>query len=123
MCTQTRFLCYHKAALKSYEIPLSQMLFHLMPQSIRKSNETIYKSFSYEVKGSTRISMLCMKSATCNRPFSYSTKEPGSSDIFIQIYARGSKEWRYSFDRNCAHSKTLQIVMKYRSIHIRFQNS
>ena len=58
-----------------------------------------------------------------NRPFSYSTKEPGSSDIFIQIYTRGSKEWRYSFDRNCAHSKTLQIVMKYRSLHIRFQNS
>ena len=58
-----------------------------------------------------------------HRPFCYSTKEPGSSDIFIQIYTRGSKEWRYSFDRSCAHSKILQIVMKYRSIHIRFQNS
>ena len=29
-----------------------------------------------------------------NRPFSYSTKEPGSSDIFIQFYTRGSIEWR-----------------------------
>ena len=29
-----------------------------------------------------------------NRPFSYLTKEPGSSDIFIQFYARGSTEWR-----------------------------
>ena len=29
-----------------------------------------------------------------NRPFSYSTKEPGSSDIFIQFYTRGSTEWR-----------------------------
>ena len=28
-----------------------------------------------------------------NRPFSYSTKEPGSSDIFIQFYTRGSIEW------------------------------
>ena len=58
-----------------------------------------------------------------NRPFSYSTKEPGSSDIFIQFYTPGSIEWRYSFDRNCPRSKILQIVMKYRSIHIRFQNS
>ena len=29
-----------------------------------------------------------------NRPFSYSTKEPGSSGIFIQFYRRGSIEWR-----------------------------
>ena len=29
-----------------------------------------------------------------NRPFSYSTKEPGSSVIFIQFYTRGSIEWR-----------------------------
>ena len=29
-----------------------------------------------------------------NRPFSYSTKEPGSSDIFIQLFSRGSIEWR-----------------------------
>ena len=29
-----------------------------------------------------------------NGPFSYSTKEPGSSDIFIQFYTRGSIEWR-----------------------------
>ena len=29
-----------------------------------------------------------------NRPFSYSTKEPGSSDIFIQFYSQGSIEWR-----------------------------
>ena len=28
-----------------------------------------------------------------NRLFSYSTKEPGSSDIFIQFYTRGSIEW------------------------------
>ena len=53
-----------------------------------------------------------------NRPFSYSTKEPGSSDIFIQLYARGSKKWRRSFDHNCKHSKILQNVMKYRSIYI-----
>ena len=29
-----------------------------------------------------------------NRPFSYSTKEPGSSVIFIHFYTRGSIEWR-----------------------------
>ena len=29
-----------------------------------------------------------------NRPFSYSTKESGSSDIFIHFYTRGSIEWR-----------------------------
>ena len=29
-----------------------------------------------------------------NRPFSYSTKEPGSSDIFTHFYERGSIEWR-----------------------------
>ena len=29
-----------------------------------------------------------------NRPFSYSRKEPGSSDIFIQFYTRSSIEWR-----------------------------
>ena len=29
-----------------------------------------------------------------NRPFSYSTKEPGSSDIFIQFYSQGSIELR-----------------------------
>ena len=32
--------------------------------------------------------------SAANRPFSYSTKEPGSSDIFIQFYTRGSIEWR-----------------------------
>ena len=29
-----------------------------------------------------------------NRHFSYSTKKPGSSNIFIQLYTRGSIEWR-----------------------------
>ena len=29
-----------------------------------------------------------------NRPFSYSTKEPGSSVIFIHFYTRSSIEWR-----------------------------
>ena len=29
-----------------------------------------------------------------NRPFSYITKEPGSSVIFIHFYTRGSIEWR-----------------------------
>ena len=29
-----------------------------------------------------------------NRPFSYSTKEPGSGDIFIHFYTRSSIEWR-----------------------------
>ena len=31
-----------------------------------------------------------------NRPFSYSTKEPGSSVVFIYVYARGSIKWRKS---------------------------
>ena len=30
----------------------------------------------------------------CNRPFSYSGKEPGSIVIFIHFYTRGSIEWR-----------------------------
>ena len=30
----------------------------------------------------------------CNRPFSYSTKESGSSDIFIHFYTQSSIEWR-----------------------------
>ena len=29
-----------------------------------------------------------------NRPFSYSTKESGSRDIFIHFYAQSSIEWR-----------------------------
>ena len=29
-----------------------------------------------------------------NRPFSYPTKESGSSVIFIHFYTRGSIEWR-----------------------------
>ena len=29
-----------------------------------------------------------------NRSFRYSTKEPGSSDILIHFYTRGSSEWR-----------------------------
>ena len=57
-----------------------------------------------------------------NRPFNYSTKEPGSSDIFIQFYTQGSIELCYSFDRNCALSKILQNLMKYRSSQIHFQN-
>ena len=39
-------------------------------------------------------SMSSFSSQHCNRPFSYSTKEPGSSDIFIQFYTPGSIEWR-----------------------------
>ena len=38
---------------------------------------------------------VCHKPWMChspNRPFSYSTKEPGSSDIFIQFHTRGSIE-------------------------------
>ena len=35
-----------------------------------------------------------LPNAVGNRPFSYSTKEPGSSVIFIQFYTRGSIEWR-----------------------------
>ena len=58
-----------------------------------------------------------------NRPFSYSAKEPGSSVIFIHFYARDSIEWRQSFYHNCARSKILQNVAKYRSIEILFQNS
>ena len=58
-----------------------------------------------------------------NRPLSYSTKEPGSNDIFIQFYTRGLIEWRWSLDRKCTHSKILRNVMKYCSIHILFQNN
>ena len=50
-----------------------------------------------------------------NRPFSYSTKESGSSVIFIHFYTRGSIEWRYGFYLNCAHSKILQNLMKSHS--------
>ena len=32
------------------------------------------------------------------RPFSYSTKEPGSSVIFIHFYTRGSIEWRVELE-------------------------
>ena len=55
-----------------------------------------------------------------NRPFSYSTNEPGSSVIFVHLYTRGSIEWRQSFYHNCAHSKILQNVAKFRSILILF---
>ena len=34
------------------------------------------------------------KESNENRPFSYSTKEPGSSVIFIHFYTRRSIEWR-----------------------------
>ena len=34
----------------------------------------------------------------------------------IHFHTRGSIEWRKSFYRNCAHSKILQNVTKYRSI-------
>ena len=60
--------------------------------------------------------------ADVNRPFSYSAKEPGSSVIFIHFYTRDSIEWRKSFYHNCAHSKILQNVAKYRSIEILSQN-
>ena len=53
-----------------------------------------------------------------NRPFSYTTKEPGSSVIFIHFYMRGSIEWRQSFGLHCAHSKILQIVANCRSLLI-----
>ena len=49
---------------------------------------------------------------SANRPFSYSTIESGSSDIFIHFYTRGSIEWFQSFYQYCAHSKILQNVMK-----------
>ena len=35
-----------------------------------------------------------MAASKYDRPFSYSTKEPGSSVIFIHFYMRGSIEWR-----------------------------
>ena len=35
-----------------------------------------------------------IKVAQANRPFSYSTKEPGSCDILIQFYSQGSIELR-----------------------------
>ena len=47
------------------------------------------------------------------RPFSYSTKEPGSSVIFKHFYTQGAIEWRKSFYHNCAHSKILHTVAKY----------
>ena len=43
-----------------------------------------------------------------NRPFSYSKKESGPSNIFILIYTKGSIEWRCSCYRHCSHSKILQ---------------
>ena len=58
-----------------------------------------------------------------NRPFSYSTKESGSSDIFIHFYTQNSIEWRWGFYRYCPHSKILQNVSKRRSIEVLFQNS
>ena len=56
-----------------------------------------------------------------HRPFSYSTKEPGSSVIFIHFYTRRSIQWRYSFDPYCANSKILQNEAKYRLILILFR--
>ena len=44
----------------------------------------------------------------CNRLFSYSAKEPGSSVTFIHFYTRNSIEWRWVFYHYFAHSKTLQ---------------
>ena len=35
----------------------------------------------------------CLYEFDTNRPFTYSTKEPGSSVIFIHFYTRGSSEW------------------------------
>ena len=50
---------------------------------------TIRKTIVCKAHGVSSISKICL-----NRPFSYSTKEPGSSDIFVQFYTRGSTEWR-----------------------------
>ena len=66
------------------------------------------------------IAIMCLH-GTINRPFSYSTNEPGSSVIFIQFYARGSIEWRDSFHYNCGHSRILQNVANYSSILILFR--
>ena len=40
------------------------------------------------------VDLSCFMHPVHNKPFSYSKKEPGSSDIFIQFYTRGSIEWR-----------------------------
>ena len=40
--------------------------------------------------------------------------------IFLYMFIRKIRE---SFDRNCAHSKILQNLMKYCSINIPLQNS
>ena len=51
-----------------------------------KFNIAVVKKYNYFEIDDTKKTM--------NRPFSYSTKEPGSSDIFIQFHTQGSIEWR-----------------------------
>ena len=63
----------------------------------------------------------CNNNKCLNRPFSYSTKEPGSSVIFIHFYTRGSIEWLQSFFHYCSYSKILQNVANYRSILVLFR--
>ena len=62
-----------------------------------------------------------MESNLCDRPSSYSRKEPVSSVIFKHFYTRGSIEWRYSFFHYYVHSRILQNVARYRSILILFR--
>ena len=42
--------------------------------------------------------------------FSFSTKGPGLSVVFLHFYTQGSIEWRQSFLHYCPHSKLLQNV-------------
>ena len=60
---------------------------------------------------------------TSNRPFSYSTKESGSSGIFIHFIRQVRSSGVRGCYGHCAHSKIFQNVNKRRSIEILFQNS
>ena len=52
-----------------------------------------------------------------DRPCTFSTKEPVSSDIFIHFYMKDSIKWRQK-SHNCLHWKIVQVLLKYHSIQI-----
>ena len=109
----------HRNIMKSgvHDVSLSD---HYMGYCIRKLNgavEKVHKTIKtrkmkhfYEEAFLANVSWICWEqilteiddinlcvkywSEMFNRPFSYSTKEPGSSDIFIRFYTRGSTVYR-----------------------------
>ena len=69
-------------------MPRNEMLDEMLDQVVKRIQHSIQYSetkFAFD---------LDQTSSNINRPFSYSTKEPGSSVIFIHFYTRGSIEWR-----------------------------